>query len=306
MPTGGRPRIAHALVGPSRPVRAFLLSGSSVCHPNPKEVAMKRFVVSLAVLMLCLGTLAGAVDAGEKVVLPRYPDLKIGITTANLLEVHARQPGQRQEVCGLRRRSTDSRGSSCEIPVASLTLAECKEIAVYAKQRDIEMSYAVNAGILDPNYREVFSRAVANAAVFDGPRTVRTALPGLEFATNEKKTAWTLRRVHQARGNGKPGGQHGEDVRAAVRGRERLGSAEGRRGDQLRHDGVLRQRERQCRASSSTRRTSSPSRACPAKVDPVRGFLERHSPPAWATCTSRPRPRTTSNRRSWARIHADL
>jgi hypothetical protein len=44
---------------------------------------MKRLVVSLAVLMLCLGTLAGAVDAGEKVVLPRYPDLKVGFTTWN-------------------------------------------------------------------------------------------------------------------------------------------------------------------------------------------------------------------------------
>jgi sugar phosphate isomerase/epimerase len=76
--------------------------------------------------------------------------------------------------------------------MASLTLAECKEIAVYAKQRDIEVSYAVNAAILDPNYLEVFSRAVGNAAVFDGPRTIRTALPGLEFANNEKKTAWTL------------------------------------------------------------------------------------------------------------------
>ena len=73
-----------------------------------------------------------------------------------------------------------------------MTLAECKEIAVYAKQRDIEIIYAVMAGLLDPSFWEIYSRAVANANVFDGPRIVRTALPGLEFSANEKKTAWTL------------------------------------------------------------------------------------------------------------------
>lgn len=47
----------------------------------------------------------------------------------------------------------------------------------------------MNIGLLDPNFWEVFSRGLANAAVFDGPRTIRTAGPGLEFATNEKKTS---------------------------------------------------------------------------------------------------------------------
>jgi hypothetical protein len=73
-------------------------------------------------------------------------------------------------------------------PMASLTLAECKEIAVYAKQRDIDMSYTVNVGVLDPNFWEVFSPAVANAAVFDGPRTIRT------FGLGDVATLITLRK----------------------------------------------------------------------------------------------------------------
>jgi sugar phosphate isomerase/epimerase len=152
---------------------------------------MKRAVVMLAVLMVCLGILAGGVSAGEKVVLPRYPDLKIGITTANLLKFMPVNLANAKKYVDF---AVDHGFSYVELrdPMASLTLAECKEIAVYAKQRDIDMSYAVNAGILDPNYMEVFSRAVANAAVFDGPRTIRTGLPGLEFANNEKKTAWTF------------------------------------------------------------------------------------------------------------------
>jgi sugar phosphate isomerase/epimerase len=152
---------------------------------------MKRTVVMLAVLTLCLGALAAGVEAGEKVVLPRYPDLKIGITTANLLKFMPVNLANAKKYVDF---AVEHGFAWIELrdPMASLTLAECKEIAVYAKQRDIDVSYAVNAGILDPNYMEVFSRAVANASVFDGPRTIRTALPGLEFANNEKKTAWTF------------------------------------------------------------------------------------------------------------------
>ena len=151
---------------------------------------MKRAVVMLAVLTLCLGMLAAAVQAGEKVVLPRYPDLKIGITTANFRE---QMPVNLANAKKWIDYAAEQGFFWIELrdPVASLTLAECKELAVYAKQRDIEVGYSVNAAILDPNYSEVFARAVANAVVFDGPRTIRTALPGMEFA-NEKKTAWTL------------------------------------------------------------------------------------------------------------------
>jgi sugar phosphate isomerase/epimerase len=152
---------------------------------------MKRIAVSLALFMLCLGVLAGGVNAAEKVVLPHYPDLKIGITTANLLKFMPVNLANAKKYVDF---AIEHGLAWIELrdPMASLTLAECKEIAVYAKQRDIEMSYAVNAAILDPNYQEVFSRAVANAAVFDGPRTIRTALPGLEFTNNEKKTGWTF------------------------------------------------------------------------------------------------------------------
>ena len=152
---------------------------------------MKRAIVILAVVTFCLGVLAVSANAGEKVVLPRYPDLKIGITTANLLKFMPVNLANAKKYVDF---AVDHGFAWIELrdPMASLTLAECKEIAVYAKQRDIDVSYAVNAAILDLNYMEVFSRAVANAAVFDGPRTIRTALPGLEFANNEKKTTWTF------------------------------------------------------------------------------------------------------------------
>jgi sugar phosphate isomerase/epimerase len=144
-----------------------------------------------AVLTLCLGVLATGLEAGQKVVLPRYPDLKIGITTANLLKFMPVNLANAKKYVDF---AVDHGFTYIELrdPVASLTLAECKELAVYAKQRDIDISYAVNVGVLDPNFWEVFSRAVANAAVFDGPGTIRSAGPGLEFANDPKKTAWTF------------------------------------------------------------------------------------------------------------------
>jgi len=152
---------------------------------------MRRVILSLAVVLLGMAVLAGTVDAGQKVVLPRYPDLKIGFTTVNFMK---QMPLTLANVKKWVDYAAEQGFAWIELrdPMAILALAECKEIAVYAKQRDIEVGYAVNVGLLDPNFWEVFSRAVANAAVFDGPRTIRTAGPGLEFATNEKKTAWNF------------------------------------------------------------------------------------------------------------------
>jgi sugar phosphate isomerase/epimerase len=152
---------------------------------------MRRVILSLAVMLVGMAVLAGPVDAGQKVVMPRYPDLKIGFTTVNFMKQMPLNLANAKEWVDY---ATERGFAWIELrdPMATLTLAECKEIAVYAKQRDIEVGYAVNVGLLDSNFWEVFSRAVANAAVFDGPRTIRTAGPGLEFATNEKKTAWNF------------------------------------------------------------------------------------------------------------------
>jgi len=56
----------------------------------------------------------------------------------------------------------------------------------------------MNVGLLDANFWEVFSRGLANAAVFTkGPRTIRTAGPGLEFVNDEKKAYWTFAEIQK-------------------------------------------------------------------------------------------------------------
>jgi sugar phosphate isomerase/epimerase len=157
---------------------------------------MKRMSVIIT-LFLCVALLGSSALAADKIVLKKYPDLKIGFLNVNFIK---------QWPLGVEsaKKTIDFANEQgywwIEIrdPFATLTLAQCKELAVYAKQRDIEVAYAMNIGLLDPNFWEVFSRGLANAAVFDGPRTIRTAGPGLEFANDAKKTSWSYMELRQA------------------------------------------------------------------------------------------------------------
>jgi sugar phosphate isomerase/epimerase len=139
---------------------------------------------------------SGAMGA-DKLVLKKYPELKLGFLNVNFIKQWPLGVESAKKVIDF---ASQQGFSWIELrdPYATLTLAECRELATYAKQRDVEVAYAMNIGVLDPNFWEVFSRGLANAAVFDGPRTIRTAGPGLEFATNEKKTHWTFAELQKA------------------------------------------------------------------------------------------------------------
>jgi len=150
---------------------------------------MKATVI---ILVLSLVLFSGsAYSAGNKIVLNKYPDLKIGFLTMNFLKV---LPVSLENAKKLIDFASDQGFAWMELgdPNAVLTLAECKQIAEYARAKKIEIGYRVNPGLMDANFYEVFSRALPNAAVFDGPRTIRTAAPGNEFNVDPKKTAWTL------------------------------------------------------------------------------------------------------------------
>lgn len=58
-------------------------------------------------------------------------------------------------------------------PNASLSVEQCREIATFAKEQRIEVNYSAQRGLLADDFWEIFGRAVANTAVFDGLRTVR-------------------------------------------------------------------------------------------------------------------------------------
>ena len=158
---------------------------------------MRREAVIGLILILSLVFLGSSVYSAEKkIVLNKYPDLKIGFLTLNFLKVF---PVSLENAKKLIDFASDQGFAWIELgdPSAVLTLAECKQIAEYARTKKIEIGYRVNPGLMDANFWEVFSRALANAAVFDGPRTIRTAAPGNEFNIDPKKTAWTLNELHK-------------------------------------------------------------------------------------------------------------
>ena len=151
---------------------------------------MKHVLMSLASVMFCTLFAAVAVAASDPVTLSKYPQIKVGFTSWNFSRQMPVNVANAKKWLDY---AADNGFAWMELrdPAASLSLADCKDIAAYARQRKVEVVYAIAVGPLDGNYWETFSRAVANAGTFDGPRVVRTSLPGQEFATDPKKTAWT-------------------------------------------------------------------------------------------------------------------
>jgi sugar phosphate isomerase/epimerase len=158
---------------------------------------MKKSMLFMAVAMLAVAFLAAGAFAQQKMVLKKYPEIKLGFTTTNFLKPLPVSLDNKKKLLDL---AGDLGCSWVEIrdPSASLTLDECKQLMAYAKSKNIEIGYALNVGILDPTYREIFSRGLPNAAVFEGPKTIRTLAAGPEFASDPNKKYWTLAELYKA------------------------------------------------------------------------------------------------------------
>ncbi len=157
-----------------------------------RNIALK-LVASLMMGILFVACLSGIVCAGDKdLVLKKYPTLKIGFTTVNFAKVFKISVEDTKKLIDY----AAAQGFpwiELRDPNAVLTLAECKQIADYARMKKVEIGYAMGPGLQDDRFFEIFSRGLANAAVFDGPRTVRTGFAGEDFLNDEKKKAWTLK-----------------------------------------------------------------------------------------------------------------
>ena len=156
-----------------------------------------RFLVTFMTVFSLAAFLTGSVLASEKIVLKKYPEIKLGFTTTNFLKPLPVSLENKKKLVDL---ASELGCAWVEIrdPSASLTLGCCKQLAAYAKSKNIEIGYALQMGLLDPHYWEIFTRGLANAAVFEGPRTIRTLAAGPEFASDPKKKTWTLSELYKA------------------------------------------------------------------------------------------------------------
>lgn len=152
------------------------------------KINQSILVLSLLLSFLVVSSVP-AFAAEGKIVLKQYPELKIGFTTAQFLKF---LPTTAPNVKQLIDFAAAQGFAFVEVrdPSAKLSLADCKELAAYAGSKKIELIYAINTGLMDPAFAENFSRAIANAGAFNGPRVVRAAAFGPEFNQADKKY-WT-------------------------------------------------------------------------------------------------------------------
>jgi len=155
------------------------------------------FFLVFGLLLLCLTLQSGsAYGQAGKIILKKYPDLKIGFTTTNFLNLLPVSVENKKKLIDY---AAEQGYTWIELrdPNADLTLANCRELAAYAKNKGIEVGYAIQKGLLDKDFGETFSRGLANATVFEGPKTIRALGSGAEFQDAKKKT-WTLEELYRA------------------------------------------------------------------------------------------------------------
>ena len=153
------------------------------------SVLSRRIVPLVSSALLALAFSHGAIAADKPLSMAKYPTLKIGFTSAHFLKF---LPVSLENVKTLIDYAKQQKLSFVEVrdPVATLSLKEAQAIAAYAAKKNIELIYAVNVGLMDPNFQEVYSRAIANAKAFGGSAVVRAAANGKEFDPDTKKW-WT-------------------------------------------------------------------------------------------------------------------
>jgi sugar phosphate isomerase/epimerase len=126
----------------------------------------------------------------RQLTVEKYPNLKLGFTTVNFIKY---VPVSKENMVMLIDYAHDKGFAWIEMrdPNAILTHDECKELAAYARSRNIEVGYAIHKGILDDDFWKTFNIGVVNAGFFDGPRIIRAVACGMEFMTDEDRKGWT-------------------------------------------------------------------------------------------------------------------
>ncbi len=132
-----------------------------------------------------------------KLAFTHYPDFKLGFTSQNFIEC---LPVTIENEMMLLDYAADKGFSFFELrdPDAVLRFDECNQIASYGIKKGIEIAYANQRGLLDPDFMDVFIRGLKNATAFTGPRTFRTTLSGLDFVQNKSKIGLSMDELRKA------------------------------------------------------------------------------------------------------------
>jgi sugar phosphate isomerase/epimerase len=151
-----------------------------------------RKSVALLVFTLFLGALFSRVSvsaADKTIVLKKYPTLKFGFTSQNLAKWLPNSVDNLKKVIDFAKKSGFS-FIELRDTNAGLSCDDCKKIAAYAKEKKIEVIYAMGHGGMDSNFLEIFSKGMANTMLFSGPKFARAAAYGKAFFDDKTKKYW--------------------------------------------------------------------------------------------------------------------
>jgi sugar phosphate isomerase/epimerase len=133
---------------------------------TPHRKAASKLFLAMAVAA------TNSVSALTTVTAPDFPRVLWGFTTVNFLPHMPATVASSKAHIDLAK-SLGLQWIELRDPDAVLTPDECREIAAHAREHGIRVNYSAQRGLLAADFWEVFERAAANTAVFDGPRTVR-------------------------------------------------------------------------------------------------------------------------------------
>lgn len=123
-------------------------------------------------------------------VTDQYAGVKLGFSTQNFLNCFPLSVDNLQELLDF---AAGEGYSFIELrdPSADLSLEECKVLAAYAGEKDVEVIYEIHKDLFSPDFIEVFDRALRNTATFGKPGILRSIMSWSEFAEDGNKTGWT-------------------------------------------------------------------------------------------------------------------
>lgn len=123
-------------------------------------------------------------------VTDQYPGVKLGFSTQNFLNCMPVGVDNLKELLDF---AADEGYAFIELrdPAADLSQEDCRGLAAYAREKNVEVIYEIHKDLFNPEFKEVFDRAVRNTAVFGKPGILRSIMSWSEFTADEDKTGWT-------------------------------------------------------------------------------------------------------------------
>jgi len=142
-------------------------------------------------------SLSGCSSSQKKIISKRYSTAMWGFTTQNFINTTPISVENEKAFITYAREEGYS-WLELRDPDASLTVAQCRDIASFAHKNHIDVVYSIQRGLLDKDFWDIFKRGIVNAAVFDGPGYFRALTTDKEFQSDPAKLGWTKEEFERA------------------------------------------------------------------------------------------------------------